>query len=422
MTAGHEVLEEHRLYPARDQGRLVGDEGVRVQLELTILMPCLNEERTLPECIEKAYASLHRLGIEGEVVVADNGSTDRSVEVAQSYGARVVHVKERGYGAALLSGIHAANGKYVIMGDADCSYDFGAIEAFLAKLRSGVQLVCGNRFQGGIESGAMPLLHRYLGNPVLSFLGRLFYRIKIGDFHCGIRGFDREAIRGLKLGCTGMEFASEMIVKAAKYNLVIDEVPAKLYVDKRDRKPHLRTWRDGWRHLKFLLTLAPKVAFLIPGVSFLLVGLMVIVNSLSGTGLFFLSTKITPGIHAMLYSAAMVIVGVELLFMYLVSSDLSAYSGFPRRFEFRSHVESWFEWLFGGGLLLVISGVLLGIGPVATWVGVGFGSLEPEQVMRQAIPAVLSLVVGVLVMANTLLLSAISYLLTGGEKQHAVGG
>ncbi|MGV3650209.1 MAG: glycosyltransferase family 2 protein, partial [Devosia sp.] len=234
-------------------------------LELTILMPCLNEAETLAVCINKAQGYLARSGVSGEVLIADNGSTDGSQEIARAHGARIVDVPVRGYGAALGAGIAAARGRFVIMGDADDSYDFSALDAFVAALRQGHQLVMGNRFRGGIAPGAMPWHHKYIGNPVLSFLGKLFFRTKASDFHCGLRGFDRSAIQGLGLRTTGMEFASEMLVKATLSGLDVAEVPTTLKPDGRSRPPHLRSFRDGWRHLRFLLLFSPRWLFLYPG-------------------------------------------------------------------------------------------------------------------------------------------------------------
>lgn len=242
--------------------------------ELTILMPCLNESETLATCIMKAQGYLERAGIDGEVLIADNGSTDGSQEIARQLGARVVDVPEKGYGAALLGGIAAAQGKYTIMGDADDSYDFSNLQLFLDKLRQGMDLVMGNRFKGGIAPGAMPPLHKYLGNPVLSWIGRLFFHITIGDFHCGLRGFNTEAIRRCHLKTSGMEFASEMVVKASLYGLSMAEVPTTLAKDGRSRPPHLRTWRDGWRHLCFLLTYAPHWLYVYPALALMGIGLL----------------------------------------------------------------------------------------------------------------------------------------------------
>lgn len=228
-------------------------------------MPCLNEARTVEKCVRSALDFLQRNGVNGEVLIADNGSSDGSQDLARNAGARVVDVQERGYGAALLGGIRAARGRYVVMGDADDSYDFSSLQHFLTALRNGAQLVMGNRFKGGIAPGAMPFLHRWLGNPVLSSLGRLFFRLPVGDFHCGLRGFELQAIRGIHLTGTGMEFATEMVAKAALAGLRVEEVPTTLKPDGRGRPPHLRTWRDGWRHLRFMLLFSPLWLFLLPG-------------------------------------------------------------------------------------------------------------------------------------------------------------
>ena len=244
-------------------------------MELTILMPCLNESETVGICVDKAFAFLRRAGVDGEVLIADNGSSDGSTAVAESRGARVVPVRERGYGAALSGGIASAGGRYIVMGDADDSYDFSRLEGFLDELRNGADLVMGNRFKGGIQPGAMPALHRWLGNPVLSYIGRRLFRVQVNDFHCGLRGANAQSIRALNLRTPGMEFASEMVVRAALEGLKVVEVPTTLSPDGRSRPPHLRTWRDGWRHLKFLLTYSPRWLFLYPGIGFLALGLII---------------------------------------------------------------------------------------------------------------------------------------------------
>jgi glycosyltransferase involved in cell wall biosynthesis len=246
-------------------------------MELTILMPCLNEAETVGTCVDKAFAFLSRAGVDGEVLVADNGSSDGSPSVAASRGARIVPVRERGYGAALSGGIAAARGRYIIMGDADDSYDFSRLEGFLDELRRGADVVMGNRFKGGIRTGAMPALHRWLGNPLLSYIGRRLFRIQVNDFHCGLRGVNAQSIRALNLRTPGMEFASEMVVRAALEGLKVVEVATTLSPDGRSRPPHLRTWRDGWRHLKFLLTYSPRWLFLYPGIGFLVLGAAVTV-------------------------------------------------------------------------------------------------------------------------------------------------
>ncbi len=240
--------------------------------ELSIVLPCLNEERTVGTCIDKAQASLQKNRISGEIIIADNGSTDQSVEIALARGARVVHVKEKGYGSALKGGIEAAQGKYILMADADDSYELDNLMPFLEKLREGYDLVMGNRFKGGIAPGAMPWHHRYIGNPVLSFLGKLFFQTPANDFHCGIRGFTQTAIRQINPQTTGMEFASEIVIKASILGLKVCEVPTRLFPDGRDRPPHLRSFRDGWRHLRFLLLYSPAWLFLYPGLLLLTAG------------------------------------------------------------------------------------------------------------------------------------------------------
>src|SRR5256714_522661 len=276
--------------------------------EVSVLMPCLNEAETLGTCINKAKASLKSLGVNGEVIIADNGSTDGSQEIARSLGARVVNVERRGYGNALMRGIATAHGKYVIMGDADDSYDFTNLGPFLEKLRAGYDLVMGNRFMGGIKPGAMPPLHRYLGNPVLTGIGRIFFKSPAGDFHCGLRGFRREAVLGLDLRTTGMEFASEMVVKSTLHKLRISEVPTALQPDGRSRPPHLRSWSDGWRHLRFLLLYSPRWLFLYPGALLMAAGLVAGLILLQGP-------VVVAGVgfdaQTLLYTAAAVILGFQ---------------------------------------------------------------------------------------------------------------
>ncbi|RYH48713.1 MAG: glycosyltransferase family 2 protein, partial [Alcaligenaceae bacterium] len=282
--------------------------GAASELELTILMPCLNEARTLPSCIAKAQDFLVKNRICGEILIADNGSEDGSQTLAQGHGARLIAVSVRGYGAALKAGISAARGRFVVMGDADSSYDFSALSAFLTELRRGNQLVMGNRFRGGILPGAMPPLHRYLGNPVLSFIGRLFFKSPIHDFHCGLRGFERQAILDLGLQCEGMEFASEMVVKATLGQLRITEVPTTLAPDGRDRPPHLRTWRDGWRHLRFLLLFTPRWLFLYPGIVLALLSLLQLVLANLHPGGW---GRWPMGIHTQLLAAAGMVLGYQ---------------------------------------------------------------------------------------------------------------
>ncbi len=293
--------------------------GVNGPISVSALIPCLNEENTIALCIDKAYRAFESMGVNGEVVVADNGSTDSSVDIAAQHGARVIHVTEKGYGAVLIGGIEACIGDTIVMGDADDSYDWSAIEGFVRAVDGGGELVMGNRFQGGIEAGAMPLLHQYLGNPVLSFIARVVFKAPIGDFHCGMRAFKKESILSLNLKSTGMEFATEMVANAFRMGLNIVEIPTKLYKDKRGRPPHLNSFRDGWRHLRFMLTYAPDHLFLLPGATLFLVGMLCLTALSFGPvhvlGVYF-------GIHYLALSCLMVIVGYSVLWMGLLAKTI----------------------------------------------------------------------------------------------------
>ena len=296
------------------------------ELELTILMPCLNEAETIGICIEKAKFFLSAYDIKGEVLIADNGSTDGSQDIAKKNGARIVSIPEKGYGAALIGGTKAANGKYCIMGDSDNSYNFLELMPFLEKLRDGHDLVMGNRFKGGIGKGAMPLLHKYLGNPVLTGIGRLFFPSSIGDFHCGLRGYNTKSIRNLNLRTLGMEYASEMVVKAALNGLRITEVPIILHPDGRSRPPHLNSWSDGWRHLKFLLMHAPNWLFYVPGFTMSIFGLI-------GTVLLTAFAPINIGIatfniNTLLYMVVLTISGVNILSFGVIAKVYATQSKF----------------------------------------------------------------------------------------------
>lgn len=351
-------------------------------LELTILMPCLNEAETLATCIQKARAFLARANVTGEVLIADNGSTDGSQAIALSEGARVVPIAQRGYGAALIGGIAAAEGRYIIMGDADDSYDFSALDGILEKLREGHQLVMGNRFRGGIAKGAMPFLHRYLGNPVLSFLGRLFYRIPIGDFHCGLRGFSREAMQGLNLSTSGMEFASEMVVKSALHRIRIAEVPVTLSPDGRTRPPHLRTWRDGWRHLKFLLLYSPRWLFLVPGLTLFALGTLAM-GAIA-------ARIIALDIHTMAYAGAAVVLGFQMLMLAVFTKLMGMRAGWlpkspgQERWAARFTLEACL--IAGGGLFL--AGTAMSVQALQMWAAVEYGALDPRITMRWVVPSV----------------------------------
>jgi glycosyltransferase involved in cell wall biosynthesis len=373
-------------------------------MELTILMPCLNEALTLRACIENAQAYLRRAGIEGEVLIADNGSTDGSQEIAIANGARVVEVNERGYGAALRAGIESAKGEFVIMGDSDESYDFSKIDAFVEQLRDGSDLVVGNRFQGGIKKGAMPWLHRYIGNPVLSWIGRLLFRTRIGDFHCGLRGFRRDRILGLGLQSSGMEFASEMIMMASMRELSVAEVPTTLSPDGRDRPPHLRTWRDGWRHLRFMLLHAPDWVYLYPAFLFLIFGFFV-GFSLNGGAFWMGGTRFD--VHTLLYSATSFLVGVQFLGFWMLARAmgevLGVWGGTGWYQSVAKHLT--FETGVVVTLILVCFGVLKSAEAVGYWAAADFHDIDPSLVMRSAIPACASIMLAFEVLTFSFALS-----------------
>lgn len=374
--------------------------------EFTILMPCLNEAETVATCVEKAQGFFNRAGIQGEVVVADNGSTDGSQALATSAGARIVEVAARGYGSAIIGGVHAALGRYVIMADADDSYDFGQLDSFVERLRRGDKLVMGNRFAGGIKPGAMPPLHRYLGNPVLSFIGRLLFRSPIGDFHCGLRGFDREAIRKLNLSSPGMEFASEMIVKATLAGLTISDVPTILSPDGRTRAPHLRSWRDGWRHLRFLLMMSPRWLLLYPGLFLLVIGTaagaVIIRGPLVIKGVGF-------DIHTMLYALGGTILGLQLILFSILASAVGCVKNvLPMTSNFRRFLAIFsLERGIAWGLAIGLAGLLLAIYSVDIWVGAQLAALDPQAMMRIAIPSVTLMLAGAEIVFASFILSFI---------------
>jgi glycosyltransferase involved in cell wall biosynthesis len=362
-------------------------------MELTVVLPCLNEAETLAVCIRKAKASIAGLGIDGEVVIADNGSTDGSQDIARAEGARVVDVPIRGYGAALTAGIAAAKGEFVIMGDADDSYDLSNLGPFVEALRGGADLVMGNRFAGGIEPGAMPALHRYLGNPVLTAIGRILFRSPVKDFHCGLRGFRREAILDLDLRTTGMEFASEMVVKATLNKLNIVEVPTTLSPDGRSRAPHLRTWRDGWRHLRFLLLYSPRWLFLYPGMVLFLVGIVL--------GGVLLTGPIQVGEHALdvsalVYCMAAVLIGFQAILFAAFSRAFVANEGLmpPSPGMQKAFKVLNLERGLIIGLLLLIVGVALAIYGFIHWGSSDFGALDARDAIRLAVPAATLSVLG----------------------------
>lgn len=361
--------------------------------ELTVLMPCLNEAETLAVCIRKAQAFLADHGVSGEVLIADNGSTDGSQAIAEGLGARVVDVPVRGYGAALLAGIEAARGRYVVMGDADDSYDFTALMPFLVRLRAGDELVMGNRFQGGIAPGAMPLHHKYLGNPVLTGVGRLLFRSPCGDFHCGLRGFDRAAVEALGLRTLGMEFASEMVVRATLHGLRIGEVPTTLKKDGRSRPPHLRSWRDGWRHLRFLLMYSPRWLFLYPGLALIAMGLLLTALVLPGP--FRLGPAVLD-VHTLLVAAAATLVGTQTVTFAWLTKVFAINEGLlPPDEHFEAIKRSLtLEAFVAAGALLAMTGVAALVAGFAIWQAKQFGALDYQTMMRLIVPAVMAVSLG----------------------------
>jgi len=362
-------------------------------IEVSVVMPCLNEAETLETCIVKAQRALEEARIAGEVVIADNGSTDGSVEIAERLGARVVNVRARGYGNALMGGIAAARGEYVVMGDADDSYDFSHVPRFVEQLRKGADVVMGNRFRGGIQKNAMPALHRYLGNPGLTRLGRLFFHSPVGDFYCGLRGFRKDAYERMGLRTTGMEFATEMVVKATLLHLRIAEVPTTLSPDGRSRPPHLRTWRDGWRTLRFFLLYSPRWLFLYPGIALMLVG--------AALGLWLLPAARTVGgvtldVHTLVYAATFVLLGFQAI----------AFACFTKLFAISEGLlppDAALDKLFGYitlevglavGAVLTMLGLGASVYAVSGWGAQHFGMLDYSRTMRIVIPAALCLTLG----------------------------
>lgn len=362
------------------------------EIELTVVMPCLDEARTLGACIAKAQRFFAEAGVAGEVVVADNGSTDGSREIAANLGARVVEVPLRGYGAALFEGCRQARGRFVVMGDADDSYDFSQLAGFLGKLRAGADLVMGNRFLGRIAPGAMPWKNRYLGNPVLSWIGRTLFGIAARDFHCGLRGFSREAFERMNLVTTGMEFASEMVIKASLLGFTVAEVPTNLDKDGRDRPPHLRPWRDGWRHLRFMLLYSPRWLFLYPGVAMMIAGgaaSAVLVHGPVDVG------YLVMDVHTLLYAASTFVIGYQLVAFSAFARILARREGLvpdepgARRSPFLS-----FEYGLVIGAALALAGLAGSVVAVLAWRATGFGALEASRTMRLAIPSTTLAMVG----------------------------
>jgi glycosyltransferase involved in cell wall biosynthesis len=375
-------------------------------IELSVVMPCLNESATLGTCIQKAIGAMREHGIRGEVIVADNGSTDGSQEIAAALGARVVPIEQRGYGSALRGGIAAAQGRFVLMGDADDSYDFTQVNAFVTKLREGYDLVMGNRFRGGILPGAMPPLHRYLGTPVLSAIARLFFKSKIGDNNCGLRAFRRSAIEQLKLRTMGMEFASEMIIKATMFGLRVTEIPTTLSPDGRGRAPHLRTWRDGWRHLRFLLLYSPRWLFLYPGIVSL--GLGVVLGGILMRGPLTIG-NIVFDINTLLFAAMAVLIGFQSIVFAMFTKVFAISEGLlpedPR-------LDRMFRYLTLEvgvivGVLLIFAGAGAWVFGLEYWKSRHFGALNPGKTLRIVIPGLVCFTLGIQTILSSFFLSVL---------------
>lgn len=383
-------------------------------MELTILMPCLNEALTLGICINKAKAFLNKYNIDGEILIADNGSTDGSQQIATELGARVINVSTKGYGAALIAGCNNAYGKYVIMGDSDDSYDFSNLMPFVEKLREGYDLVMGNRFKGGIDKGAMPPLHRYLGNPVLSFIGRVLYHSKIKDFHCGLRGYNKESIQKLNLHTTGMEYASEMVVQATLHKLKICEVPTTLKKDGRDRPPHLRSWSDGWRHLTFLLMHAPQWLFLLPGLLLCIFGTIISTIIIISP---FTIGNVRFSANTLLYCEGASIVGFQLILFYILTKKYASITKFiPTTRIDNILIKYTMNTGIFVGVLIFLIGLIGAIVAVVIWSNNNFGDLNAETMLIGTIPTVACLINGIQLMFSSFFLGILEIKVTNNEK------
>ncbi|HET7419901.1 MAG TPA: glycosyltransferase family 2 protein [Candidatus Dormibacteraeota bacterium] len=363
-------------------------------VEVSIVMPCLNEVETLATCIRKAQEAIAKNHLSAEIIVADNGSTDGSQAVARELGVRVVDVQRRGYGSALIGGIDAAHGELVVMGDADDSYDFRAIGPLIEKLRQGCDLVMGNRFAGGIEAGAMVWSHRWVGNPALTFISRVFFQTPVGDMHCGLRAFRKDAYTRLRLRATGMEFASEMVIKASMRRMKIAEVPVTLSPDGRSRPPHLRTWRDGWRHLRFMLLFSPRWLFLYPGLTLFAAG--VVAGGILETGPKRIGS-VSFDIHTLLLAGFACLIGYQLVVFAVFTKVFAMQQGFhppnPTYSTWFRNVKLETGLVIGAVTLLAgVAGMVLA---VLSWGEKGFGALDPGLTMREVIPAAVLLTLGV---------------------------
>lgn len=357
----------------------------RESCEVTFVMPCLNEANSLAGCIQAAQRCIAENGLSAEIVIADNGSTDGSQEIARSLGARVVDIKVKGYGSALSGGINAARGKYIIMGDSDMSYDFGEGMKFVERLRAGADLVMGNRFKGGIKPGAMPPLHKYFGNPVLTFIGKFLFGCPSGDFNCGLRAFSKEAFQKMDVRTMGMEFASELVIKARLKRLKFDEVPITLHKDQRGRPPHLRSWRDGWRNLRFMLVMSPRWTLLVPGVTLATLGLVLMALVAAGP---FRVLGVGLDLNTLVAASLMLVVGYQFavtaaaMRLYTLAEEVGP---MPEMLEAANGVFTLERGLIAGGVGVVAGLLLVGV-PTVQWAQAGLGDLHNQgQTLRYMI-------------------------------------
>jgi glycosyltransferase involved in cell wall biosynthesis len=369
-------------------------------MQLTILMPCLNEAETLALCINKANKWIATSGIEAEVVIADNGSTDGSQKIAESLGARVVPVSQRGYGSALFHGTMAAKGEWIIMGDSDDSYDFGNLSLFVAKLAEGYDLVMGNRFLGGIAPGAMPWKNRYIGNPILTWVGRLLFRCPAKDFHCGLRGFNKAAFLRMDLRTTGMEFASEMVIKANLFGMRITEVATTLSKDGRSRPPHLLPWRDGWRHLRFMLLFSPRWLFRLPGMTLFILSAIAYVALLIGP---VTVGHVTFDVHTLFFAEAGLVLGFLAVAFAVIVRMFVAREGLLKEHSLLARLRKSPVLEVGSilGVLMIVLGLVLGADSLLEWGSAKFGTLEPGSLLRMiSFSTTLIIVGGVTLMSS----------------------
>ena len=405
-SQGRKELNAEAMNSTVEMGAVSGMARAEDGLELSVVMPCLNEAATVGACVKKAMDALDLHGIRGEVIVADNGSTDGSQQIARELGARVVAVEKRGYGSALQSGIAAAKGEFILMGDADDTYDFSQLNEFVAKLREGYDLVMGNRFLGKIMPGAMPPLHRYLGNPVLTGIGRLFFKSPVRDFHCGLRAFRKEAIERLGLRTLGMEFASEMVVKATAFGLRVTEIPTTLAPDRRDRAPHLRTWRDGWRHLRFLLLYSPRWLFLYPGIGLVALGMVVSALLLPGPRSI---GRVVFDVHTLLFAAMAILIGFQSVVFAMLTKIFAISEGLlpedPRLTRMFRYLTLEVGLIVGA--LLIFAGAGAWVLGLEAWRIQEFGPLDSEKTLRIVIPGIVFFTLGFQVVLSSFFLSVL---------------